>query len=120
MSYVDGFVFAVPNENIDRYRDMAEKAGKVWMEYGALAYREYIADDLNSEMLPFQETVNAKDNETVMFAYILYNSRAHRDEVNKKVMSDPRMDDMCDKNNPPFDFKKMAYGGFRALVNLGN
>ncbi|MBX3629878.1 MAG: DUF1428 domain-containing protein [Nitrosomonas sp.] len=128
MTYVDGFVLPVPEGKIDAYRQMAESAGKIWMEHGALQYKECVLEDAKPEMpedapetckiTPFGELAGTKDGETVIFAFIVYKSREHRDEVNKKVMADPRMKDACDKNNIPFDPSRMTYGGFKALVDL--
>ncbi len=118
--YVDGFVIPVPKRKIATYRRMAAQAGKVWKEHGALAYLECVGDDLKIKgiVMQFSKLARAKPSETVFFSYILYKSRAHRDAVNKKVMADPRMATMCDPKNPPFDFKRMAYGGFKAVVDL--
>ena len=119
MAYVDGFVLPVPKNNIEKYREIATKAGKVWREHGALEYRECVADDVKpGEVTSFPQSVNLKDDETVVFAYIVFNSRAHRDEVNAKVMSDPRLAEMMDMNNMPFDGKRMFWGGFETLVEL--
>ena len=118
MSYVDGFVIAIPKKNIKAYQKMSNKAGKVWKEHGALDYKECVGDDLAVKgMLPFPKLTKTKSGETVIFAYILYKSRKHRDAVNKKVMKDPRMNTMCDMNNMPFDLKRMAYGGFKVFVD---
>ena len=119
MAYVDGFVLPVPKSNVEKYREIATKAGKVWREHGALEYRECVADDVKSgEVTSFPQSVNLKDDETVVFAYIVFNSRAHRDEVNAKVMSDPRLNEMMDIKNMPFDGKRMFWGGFETLVEL--
>ncbi|MGJ7509989.1 DUF1428 domain-containing protein [Variovorax sp. GT1P44] len=119
MAYVDGFVLPLPKSNVEKYREIATKAGKVWREHGALEYRECVADDVKSgELTSFPQSVNLKDDETVVFAYIVFNSRAHRDEVNAKVMSDPRLNEMMDINNMPFDGKRMFWGGFETLVEL--
>ena len=119
MSYVDGFVVPVPKNNIEKYREIATKAGKVWREHGALEYRECVADDVKpGEVTSFPQSVNLKDDETVVFAYIVFNSRAHRDEVNAKVMSDPRLAEMMDMKNMPFDGKRMFWGGFETLVEV--
>lgn len=119
MSYVDGYVLVVPKEKLDAYRTMAKKAGKVWLEHGALEYRECAGDDLHIEgVLSFTKPFKAKENETIVFAWIVYKSRAHRDQVNKKVMADQRMHSMCDPKNPPFDMKRMAFGGFKSIVAL--
>lgn len=117
MNYVDGFLLAVPKKKIAAYKSMASKASKVWLEYGALDYRECVGDDLNVKFgTPFPKGIKTKPSETVVFAYIVYKSRAHRDRVNAKVMKDKRMQAMCDPNDPPFDFKRMMYGGFKTIV----
>ena len=118
MNYVDGFVLAVPKKNLRAYISMAQKAGKVWRDHGALEYRECVGDDLAVKMgVPFPRQAKAKPGETVMFSYIVYKSRAHRDRVNAKVMKDPRIASMCDSKAMPFDVKRMAYGGFKVLVD---
>lgn len=118
MSYVDGFVVPVPKSNIEAYRELARKAGEIWREYGALDYREFIADDVPmGELTSFPRAVLQKEDETVVFSYIVYESRAHRDEVNAKVMSDPRMKWM-ESEATPFDSKRMIYGGFAPLLEL--
>lgn len=117
--YVDGFVLPVPRQNLDAYRKMAQKAGKIWLEHGALEYRECVGDDLQSEFgVPFPKTVKLKDGETVVFSWIVYKSRADRDRVNKKVMADPRLASMMDPKSMPFDTKRMVYGGFKTIVDL--
>lgn len=117
MRYVDGFVIPLPKKNLKKYRQMASKACKVWMECGALDYIECIGDDLRIKgMTPFTKISRAKSDETVVFSYIVYKSRKHRDSVNAKVMKDPRIMKMCDPKNPPFDMKRMAYGGFKSIV----
>lgn len=119
MSYVDGFVLSVPTARLEEYKAMAESAGKIWMEHGATGFFENAADDMTApNMLPFPELAKAKDGETVLFSYITYKDRAHRDEVNKKVFEDPRMKDMCNPENPPFDCARMAYGGFKSIVSM--
>ena len=118
MSYVDGFVIAIPKKNLTAYKRMATQAGKVWRKHGALEYWECAGDDLKMKMgIPFPRTVRTKPGETVVFSWIVYKSRAHRDSVNKKVMKDPRIQKMSDKGMP-FDMKRMAYGGFKPLVEL--
>lgn len=117
MSYVDGFVIAVPSANVEAYKKVARAAGEVWREHGALAYVEALADDVPyGELTSFPRAVQAKDDEIVVFSWILYPSREARDEINAKVMEDPRikgtMDDM------PFDGKRMIYGGFRPFLEL--
>lgn len=119
MSYVDGYVLPVPKSNIEKYREIATKAGKIWREHGALEYRECVADDVKSgEVTSFPQAVKLKDDETVIFSYIVFESRQHRDEVNAKVMSDPRLTDMMDPKSMPFDGKRMFWGGFSPIVEL--
>ncbi len=99
MSYVDGFLVPVPKDNVKAYIALSKKAGKIWLEHGALEYRECLGDDLNiPNMLSFNKVAKTKENETVIFAFIVYKSKAHRNQVNAKVMSDPRLADMCDPN----------------------
>ncbi|MFC7337651.1 DUF1428 domain-containing protein [Haloferula chungangensis] len=117
--YTDGFVIPIAKDKIEEYKKSAELACEVWLEYGALDYREWIAEDLRAEnMVSFPQLAGAKEGETVVFAWITYNSRKDRDEVNAKVMADPRIKEMCPggKDEPPFDCSRMAYGGFEALV----
>ena len=117
MAYVDGFVIVVPKRKVKAYALMARAGCKVWMEHGALQYFECAGDDLKCEWgLPFPKLTKAKANETVYFSFIVYKSRAHRDSVNKKVMKDKRMEKFM-KMPMPFDVKKMAYGGFKTVVN---
>lgn len=117
MSYVDGFVLTVPKDKLDDYRAMAQKASKVWGEHGALQYIEAAGDDLDvKDLLPFPQLTKAGKDETVVFAWIRFKSRTHRDEVNKKVMADPRIKEMCDPEAMPFDCSRMAYGGFKVIV----
>jgi len=118
MSYVDGFVLPVPKKNLPAYRRIAQKAGRIWQEHGALEYRECVGDDLDVKMgRPFPRQLALKRGETVVFSWIVYRSRAHRDQVNAKVMKDPRMASM--DPTMPFDLKRMVYGGFKTLVELG-
>lgn len=117
MKYVDGFVVPVPRNKLAAYRAMATKAKKVWLEYGALDYVEAVADDVKKgKRTSFPQSVKLKSNEIVVFAYIVYKSRAQRDRVNAKVMKDPRLNQMCDPNNMPFDARRMFWGGFKAIV----
>ena len=117
MKYVDGYVLPVPKKNLAAYRRMAQKAGKVWMEHGALQFCECVGDDLKTKMaVSFPHTIKLKPGETVVYSWIVYKSRAHRDSVNKKVMADPRLKDMMDPKAMPFDGKRMIYGGFKVLV----
>lgn len=118
MSYVDGFVVAVPKKKIEAYRKLAQKAGKVWMEYGALEYRECLADDVPlGKVTSFPRSVKLKTGEVVVFSWIVYKSRTHRDRVNSKVMRDPRIVSM-DPKSMPFDAKRMIYGGFKTIVSI--
>jgi uncharacterized protein YbaA (DUF1428 family) len=117
--YVDGFVVPVPKRNLQAYRQMARKAGKVWREHGALDYKECIADDVKpGKQTSFPQSVKLKPGETVMFSWIVYKSRAHRDRVNARVMKDKRLAPMMDPKALPFDGKRMFWGGFRVLVDL--
>ncbi len=119
MRYVDGFLLAVPEKNLKLYRSIAQKAGKIWKEHGALEYIEAVADDLNVQFgRSYLKTVKPKPGETVLFSFIVYKSRADRDKVNAKVMSDPRMNKLMDKGPMPFDVKRMNYGGFKTIVDL--
>ena len=116
--YVDGFVLPVPKKNIETYRQIARKAGKVWRDHGALEYLECIGDDLKVKFgVPFTKGARAKAGETVVFSWIVYKSRAHRDRVNAKVMKDPRLAKMMDPKGMPFDVKRMLCGGFKVLVD---
>jgi uncharacterized protein YbaA (DUF1428 family) len=116
MRYADGFVIPVPKKNLKAYMAIAKKCSKIWREHGALEYRECAGDDLDIAMgVPFPKAIKVKAGETVVFAWIVYNSRAHRDAVNKKVMSDPRIAKMVTKKMP-FDCKRMSCGGFKILV----
>ncbi|HEY5892987.1 MAG TPA: DUF1428 domain-containing protein [Chthoniobacterales bacterium] len=115
--YIDGFVVPVPKDKIDDYRRMSEIAGKVWREHGALEYRECIGEDLDvKDMLSFPQLAAVQPGETVAFSWIMFESRAHRDEVNAKAMKDPRLTEMMDSKDMPFDCKRMAYGGFETFV----
>jgi uncharacterized protein YbaA (DUF1428 family) len=113
--YVDGFVIPVPIKNLPAYVRVAKQAGKLWREHGALEVWECVGDDLDTKMgIPFGRTVRLKPGETVIFSWILFKSRAHRDRVNAKVMKDPRMADMG--SDMPFDHKRTVFGGFKTLV----
>ena len=118
-TYVDGFVIVIPKKNLKAYFKMAKQAGEVWREHGALQYFETMGDDLNIEMgLPFAKLTKAKEDEAIIFSWITYKSKAHRNAVNKKVMKDKRIIDSCDPNNMPFKMNKMSYGGFKAMVEF--
>ncbi|MDR5818100.1 DUF1428 domain-containing protein [Caballeronia sp. LZ033] len=118
--YVDGFVVPVPSDKIEAYRAMAEAAGKIWMEHGALQFVEAVADDVKpGKLTSFPQSVQMKEGETVVFSYIVYASREERDRVNAKVMEDPRLKAMMETGEPPFDAQRMFFGGFKAIVELG-
>jgi uncharacterized protein YbaA (DUF1428 family) len=118
MRYVDGFVLPVPTRKLKAYRRIAQLAGKIWREHGALEYIECVGDDLKTKMgVPFPRLARAKSGETVILSWIVYKSRGHRDRVNAKVMKDPRLAKM-DPKSMPFDMKRMIHGGFKTLVDL--
>ena len=118
MRYVDGYVLPVPRKNLQAYARIARKAGKIWREHGALEFRECAGDDLDVKgMVPFPRRIKLKRGETVVFSWIVFKSRAHRDRVNAKAMKDPRMSKM-DPKSMPFDWKRMVYGGFKVLVDV--
>lgn len=118
MAYVDGFVLAVPKNKLEEYRTFSERAGKLWKEFGALSYRECVADDVKpGKLTSFPQSVQLRDDEVVVFAYITYPSRAVRDAVNEKVMTDPRMKDMG-PDFMPFDGQRMIFGGFEVFIDL--
>lgn len=120
MPYIDGFLIPIPKKNLPAYRRMARKAGKVWMEYGALQYVECVEDDVQpGKLTSFPQAVKLKKGEVVAFSYIVYRSRKHRDSVNRKVMADPRIEAMMpDKTKPPFDGARMMWGGFQSIVAM--
>ena len=116
--YVDGFVIPVSKKKIAVYRRMAELGARVWKDHGALDYRECVGDDLKAPWaMPFPRGIKTKPGETVVFSWIVYKSRAHRDRVNKAVMKDPRLASSMDPKKMPFDVKRMLYGGFKVLVD---
>jgi uncharacterized protein YbaA (DUF1428 family) len=118
MPYVDGFVVPIPKRKLELYRRISRQAGKLWKQHGALEYRECAGDDLKQNMgLPFPRLAKLKPGETVMFSWIVYKNRRDRDRVNAKVMKDPRMERMM-KLPMPFDMKRMAYGGFKVIVDM--
>jgi uncharacterized protein YbaA (DUF1428 family) len=118
MKYVDGYVLPVPKKNLPTYRRMAQKAGKIWREYGALQFCECVGDDLEVKIAAsFPRTIKLKPGEVVVFSWIVFKSRAHRDSVNAKVMKDPRFKKMMDPKAMPFDSKRMVYGGFKFMVD---
>ncbi|HEX7860975.1 MAG TPA: DUF1428 domain-containing protein [Verrucomicrobiae bacterium] len=117
MTYVDGYVLPVPKNKIEVYRKIANKAGKIWKEHGALEYKECVAEDVNTNFgVPFPKNMKLKNGETVIFAFVVFKSRAHRDKVNAKVMKDPRISEGMDPKDMPFDCKRMVYGGFKTIV----
>ena len=118
MAYVDGFLLAVPKTKLQQYRAIARRAGRVWIEHGALEYRECAGDDLEVKMgTSFRKAARVRSGETVVFSWIVYKSRAHRDRVNAKVMKDPRTKRWMSMPMP-FDMKRMSYGGFKVIVDL--
>jgi uncharacterized protein YbaA (DUF1428 family) len=120
MSYVDGFVLPVKTNKLAEYRKIAKLAGKVWREHGAIDYKECIADDVKpGKYTSFPQSVKLKKDETVFFSFIIYKSKADRNRVNKKVMSDPRLAHLMDPKKMPFDLKRMFFGGFKTFVDLG-
>lgn len=119
MRYVDGFIVPVPQENVKLYRSIAQKAGKIWKEHGALQYVEAAADDLENKFgVSFTKSVKLKPGEIPFFSFIVFKSRADRDRVNAKVMADPRINKMMEGKAMPFEVKRMAYGGFKVLVDM--
>ncbi len=118
-TYTDGFVLCVPKKNLKAYLKVAAQAGKIWREHGALEYRECVGDDMKVKgLLAFPKMAKAKPSEVVVFSWAVFKSRQHRDAANKKIMADPRLSEICDPANPTFDFKRMAYGGFKTVVSL--
>jgi uncharacterized protein YbaA (DUF1428 family) len=118
MRYVDGFVLPVPRKNLAAYRRMARRAGRVWREHGAVEFRECVGEDLRvKSLVPFPRRIKLKPGETVVFSWIGFKSRAHRDRVNARVMKDPRLAKMMSGQSMPFDVKRMLYGGFEVLVD---
>lgn len=116
--YVDGFVIPMAKKNLPAYKRMAKAASKIWREFGAVDYKECVGDDLAIKMgIPFPRLAKAKPGETVVFSWIVYKSKAQRDKVNAKIMKDPRIEKMM-QGKPPFDVKRMSYGGFKVLVDI--
>lgn len=119
MRYVDGFLIPVPEQNLKAYRSIAQKAGKIWKEHGALEYVEAVGDDLENTMgASFSKAVKLKPGEIALFSFIVYKSRADRDKVNAKVIADPRLKKMMENSSMPFEIKRMVYGGFKTIVDL--
>ncbi len=116
--YVDGFILPIPKARVSDYQTIAEAASKIWKEHGALEYWECVGDDLNSEgTRSFAEMTNASDGETVIFAWVIFESCAARDAANQEIMADPRMAELMDPENPIFDCQRMAHGGFNEIVH---
>lgn len=116
--YVDGFIIPIPKARLEEYRQMAEKAAKIWKEYGALDYWECVGDDMaTQDTLSFSQIANLTPDEVVMFSWVVFASKEARDAANAKIFADPRMNEMMNESNPIFDCKRMAYGGFRPLVH---
>lgn len=119
MAYVDGFVMAVPKKNLQAYRAIARKAGKVWREHGALEYKECVGDDVKpGKLTSFPQAVKLKKDEVVWFSWIVYKSKAERKRILKKVMADKRLANTMDPKAMPFDMKRMIYGGFKMMVDM--
>lgn len=117
--YIDGFLLTVPKDNLPQYKKMASKAAKIWREHGALDYRECVGDDMDVKgMMPFPKVTKAKEDHVVILAYVVFESRKHRDAANKKIMADPRLASMADEAKKVFDCKRMAYGGFKTLIHV--
>lgn len=117
MPYVDGYVLPIPADQVSAYRRIAKKAGEIWREHGALDYKEWVADDLKAEgMVSFTQCAGTKPGETVIFAYVVFKSKAQRDRINAKIINDPRLAGM-DPARMPFDCKRIVFGGFKLLVD---
>lgn len=119
MPYVDGFIVPVPTDKLEAYRAMSEACGAIWKEFGALEYRECVADDVKpGKLTSFPQSVNLEDNETVVFSWIVYESREARDAINDKVMKDPRMAEWMKPEAMPFDGKRLIWGGFKMFIDM--
>jgi uncharacterized protein YbaA (DUF1428 family) len=117
--YADGFLLVVPKRNMNAYKRMAQAGAKIWREFGAIDYKECAGDDLNIKWgLPYTKLMKTKPSETIVFSWITFRSRKHRDSVNAKVMKDPRLAKMMDMKKMPFDMKRMSYGGFKIIVGF--
>lgn len=117
--YIDGFLLPIQADNIEKYREIAQKAGEVWKEHGALEYIEAVGDDFEADkMVSFKKSADAKDGETVIFAFIVFESKEERDRINALVMQDERLTEMCSPDDKTFDYTRMAYGGFKAIVEF--
>jgi uncharacterized protein YbaA (DUF1428 family) len=120
MAYADGFLIPVPTKNLAAYRKLSQKAGEVWMEHGALDYKECVGDDIDHKgtVMSFAKTLNLPKGHSVVFSWIVYASKTERDRINKKVMADPRLEAMVMGKDSPFDHKQMRYGGFEVIVDM--
>lgn len=119
MAYVDGYILTVPTAKLKAYQSVAQKAGKIWREHGALSYKESVGEDMENKWgVSFPKLSKAKSRERVIFAFVVYKNKEHRDRVNAKVMKDERLHALMDPKNPLFDMKQMAYGGFKTIVDL--
>ena len=117
--YIDGFVIPVPRKKLAAYKRMSRKAGRIWLEHGALEFRETVAEDPAPEgVVPFARVARSKPGEVVVFSFTAFRSRAHRDRVNAKVMQDPRVLAMMSEEQMPFDAKRMVYGGFSVMIDM--
>lgn len=117
--YVDGFVIPLPKNKVDEYKRIAERAGALWKEHGALDFWECIGDDLDiKDLISFRKAADAGEGDTVVFSWIVFESREHRDKVNAAVMADPRTNEICTLGSMPFDCQRMVYGGFRNIVHM--
>lgn len=117
--YIDGFVFPVPRDRLNEYTRLAQAAAEIWKEHGALDYCEYVGDDLKLDgTRSFTDLIAATEEETIVFGWVVFDSREVRDQANKRVAADPRMAELMASSNSGFDAKRMAYGGFRSLVQL--
>ncbi len=117
--YVDGFLIPIAKDKVSKYKEIAQKAGEIWKELGALEYYECVGDDLDiEEMVSFKKSANASEGETVIFSWIVYESKEQRDRINETIMNDPRMKEMMESGVELFDYRRSAYGGFKTLVNI--
>lgn len=117
--YIDGFLLCVPKNKIAAYRLVSRKMGKIMKEFGVLEYKECVADDMKTDMgIPFNKIAKTKANEVVIFSWIAFKSKAHRNSINKKIMQDPRVQKLCNIKDMPFDCKRMSYGGFKIFVDI--
>lgn len=119
MAYVDGFVIPVPKAKLDAYKELSQQCGAIWRELGALEFRECVSDDVKpGKLTSFPQSVMLEEGEVVVFSWIVYASRAQRDEINDKIMKDPRMEELMKPENMPFSGKRMIFGGFEMMVDM--